>query len=78
MFGGFFMNFLFKVMTGEFNFIIPISYMAMATIVATFVFILRYTVYKVRKRHYFSKSSDAFIHKVEKQEKVLESVEDKS
>jgi uncharacterized membrane-anchored protein YhcB (DUF1043 family) len=46
------MSFIFKLLDGEFNFIIPISYMIIGVMVAVLIFAIRYGVYKKRKKLY--------------------------
>lgn len=46
------MSFIFKLLNGELNFIIPISYIIIGTLAALIIFTMRYVVYKKRKKFY--------------------------
>lgn len=54
------MNFIYRILKGEFNFIIPVSYMIIGMVFAGVIFLIRYTFYMKRKK-YFLKNHNKFI-----------------
>lgn len=46
------MNFVYKLLSGEFDFIIPISYIIFGGAVAIIIFWVRYSTYMKRKKQY--------------------------
>lgn len=46
------MDFIKSLLLGEFNFIIPISYIIAGTVLAVFIFAVRYILYTRRKKAY--------------------------
>ena len=46
------MSFVYKLLSGEFDFIIPISYIIFGGVVAIIVFWVRYSTYMKRKKQY--------------------------
>ena len=43
-------DFIKRIFLGEFNFILPVSYMIAGILIAIFIFTVRYVVYTKRKR----------------------------
>ncbi|HCW03703.1 MAG TPA: hypothetical protein DGK91_03660 [Clostridium sp.] len=53
------MDFIKSLFLGEFNFIIPISYIIAGTLVAIFVFTVRYLLYTKRKKAFAKEISNS-------------------
>jgi hypothetical protein len=61
------MKFIYRILKGEFNFIIPVSYMLIGMISAGVIFIVRYTLYMKRKKHFLKNHNKVITDKIYKE-----------
>lgn len=62
------MDFVKRLFLGEFNFIVPVSYMISGILVAIFIFTARYAVYTKRKKAFEKRSNS--LNKKQLQENI--------
>ncbi|MDF2820598.1 MAG: hypothetical protein K0R15_1039 [Clostridiales bacterium] len=46
------MDFVARILSGEFNYIVPISFILIGMIAGVIIFVIRYSVYTSRKNNY--------------------------